>query len=46
MKVRVAGHGKIDPDQSWAPLATGEFLLGGYWPLNTGSPKPDRKSVV
>ena len=28
MKVRVAGHGKIEPDQSWAPLATGEFLLG------------------
>lgn len=27
-RLRVAGGGKILPDQSWAPLATGEFLLG------------------
>lgn len=27
-KRRVAGRGKIMPDQSWAPLATGEFLIG------------------
>lgn len=29
-KLRVRGGGKIEPgdDQSWAPLATGEFLLG------------------
>ena len=27
-KLRVIGGGKILPDQSWAPLATGEFLLG------------------
>jgi deferrochelatase/peroxidase EfeB len=27
---RVHGQGKILPDGSWAPLATGEFLLG--WP--------------
>ncbi|MCJ2186479.1 Dyp-type peroxidase [Novosphingobium beihaiensis] len=27
-RLRVAGGGKIMPDQSWAPLATGEFLLG------------------
>ena len=25
---RVPGRGKIKPDGSWAPLATGEFLLG------------------
>ncbi|NNE52100.1 MAG: hypothetical protein HKN30_06820 [Sulfitobacter sp.] len=25
---RVKGRGKIMPDQSWAPLATGEFLIG------------------
>lgn len=25
---RVIGQGKLLPDQSWAPLATGEFLLG------------------
>ncbi|MFT7596404.1 MAG: Dyp-type peroxidase family [Paracoccaceae bacterium] len=25
---RVIGRGKIMPDQSWAPLATGEFLIG------------------
>ena len=27
-KAAVIGGGKILPDQSWAPLATGEFLLG------------------
>jgi deferrochelatase/peroxidase EfeB len=27
-RLRVIGGGKILPDQSWAPLATGEFLLG------------------
>ncbi|MEI9852760.1 MAG: hypothetical protein WDN24_20020 [Sphingomonas sp.] len=27
-RLRVAGGGKLQPDQSWAPLATGEFLLG------------------
>lgn len=27
-RLRVAGGGKLMPDQSWAPLATGEFLLG------------------
>ena len=27
-RLRVAGGGKLLPDQSWAPLATGEFLLG------------------
>ncbi|MEA3004145.1 MAG: hypothetical protein QOH81_2933 [Sphingomonadales bacterium] len=27
-RLRVVGGGKILPDQSWAPLATGEFLLG------------------
>jgi Dyp-type peroxidase family len=27
-KQNVAGGGKIEPDQSWQPLATGEFLLG------------------
>src|SRR5439155_19860422 len=27
-KLNVAGGGKILADQSWAPLATGEFLLG------------------
>ena len=26
--VAVVGNGKIMPDQSWQPLATGEFLLG------------------
>ena len=26
--VRVIGRGKLMPDQTWAPLATGEFLLG------------------
>lgn len=26
--VRVVGRGKLMPDQTWAPLATGEFLLG------------------
>lgn len=26
--VRVIGRGKLMPDQSWAPLATGEFILG------------------
>lgn len=25
---RVKGRGKIMPDQSWAPIATGEFLIG------------------
>lgn len=25
---RVIGQGKLLPDQSWAPIATGEFLLG------------------
>ncbi|MEA3278001.1 MAG: hypothetical protein U9Q81_22495 [Pseudomonadota bacterium] len=25
---RVVGRGKLLPDQTWAPLATGEFLLG------------------
>lgn len=25
---RVIGRGKLMPDQSWAPLATGEFILG------------------
>jgi deferrochelatase/peroxidase EfeB len=25
---RVVGQGKLLPDQSWAPIATGEFLLG------------------
>jgi len=25
---RAIGQGKLKPDQSWAPLATGEFLLG------------------
>lgn len=28
MAERVVGQGKLLPDQSWAPLATGEFLLG------------------
>lgn len=28
MNERVIGQGKLLPDQSWAPLATGEFLLG------------------
>ena len=28
MAERVTGQGKLLPDQSWAPLATGEFLLG------------------
>jgi deferrochelatase/peroxidase EfeB len=27
-RLRVIGGGKILPDQSWAPIATGEFLLG------------------
>jgi Dyp-type peroxidase family len=27
-RLRVAGGGKLLPDQSWSPLATGEFLLG------------------
>ena len=27
-RLRVVGGGKLQPDQSWAPLATGEFLLG------------------
>jgi len=27
-RLRVIGGGKLLPDQSWAPLATGEFLLG------------------
>lgn len=27
-RLRVAGGGKLQPDQTWAPLATGEFLLG------------------
>jgi Dyp-type peroxidase family len=27
-RVRVAGGGKLMPDGSWQPLATGEFLLG------------------
>jgi Dyp-type peroxidase family len=27
-KQNAAGGGKIEPDQSWKPLATGEFLLG------------------
>jgi Dyp-type peroxidase family len=27
-RVRVAGGGKLMPDGSWEPLATGEFLLG------------------
>ena len=27
-KVRVIGRGKLMPDQTWKPLATGEFLLG------------------
>jgi Dyp-type peroxidase family len=27
-RVKVAGGGKIKADQTWAPLATGEFLLG------------------
>ncbi|HEX4737743.1 MAG TPA: hypothetical protein VH331_09285 [Allosphingosinicella sp.] len=27
-RLRIVGGGKILPDQSWAPLATGEFLLG------------------
>jgi hypothetical protein len=27
-RLRVAGGGKLLPDQTWAPLATGEFLLG------------------
>ena len=27
-RLRVVGGGKILPDQSWAPIATGEFLLG------------------
>jgi Dyp-type peroxidase family len=27
-RLRMIGGGKILPDQSWAPLATGEFLLG------------------
>jgi deferrochelatase/peroxidase EfeB len=27
-RLRAIGGGKILPDQSWAPLATGEFLLG------------------
>jgi deferrochelatase/peroxidase EfeB len=28
MAARVVGQGKLLPDQSWAPLAAGEFLLG------------------
>ncbi len=28
VKAKAIGGGKIMPDQSWAPLATGEFLLG------------------
>lgn len=28
MPAAVIGQGKLLPDQSWAPLATGEFLLG------------------
>ncbi len=27
-QIRVRGRGKIMPDQSWRPIATGEFLLG------------------
>ncbi|MDB5720439.1 MAG: hypothetical protein JWP15_1057 [Alphaproteobacteria bacterium] len=27
-RLRMVGGGKLLPDQSWAPLATGEFLLG------------------
>ncbi|KMO34065.1 hypothetical protein VQ03_23975 [Methylobacterium tarhaniae] len=27
-ELRVIGGGKLMPDQTWAPLATGEFLLG------------------
>jgi len=27
-RLRVVGGGKLQPDQTWAPLATGEFLLG------------------
>jgi deferrochelatase/peroxidase EfeB len=27
-KIKMIGGGKLLPDQSWAPLATGEFLLG------------------
>jgi deferrochelatase/peroxidase EfeB len=27
-RLRAIGGGKLMPDQSWAPLATGEFLLG------------------
>jgi deferrochelatase/peroxidase EfeB len=30
LRKRAPGQGKMLPDQSWAPLATGEFLLG--WP--------------
>jgi len=30
LQKRSIGQGKLLPDQSWAPLATGEFLLG--WP--------------
>lgn len=30
LRERSIGMGKLLPDQSWAPLATGEFLLG--WP--------------
>ena len=26
--IKQIGGGKLEPDQSWAPLATGEFLLG------------------
>lgn len=27
-KIKAIGGGKLNPDQTWAPLATGEFLLG------------------
>jgi deferrochelatase/peroxidase EfeB len=28
LKIKMVGGGKLQPDQTWAPLATGEFLLG------------------
>ena len=28
LKIKMIGGGKLQPDQTWAPLATGEFLLG------------------
>jgi deferrochelatase/peroxidase EfeB len=28
LKIKMIGGGKLEPDQTWAPLATGEFLLG------------------